>query len=305
MGVRSMRYALTAAAVCATAVALPASAGHSAFPGGNGWIATGSYDNVWLERADGTRWQKLKRPRGVGSGEASQRVAWSRDGKKLLVSLDSEIYVVDAHGVRLPAYPVFRKLSAPAATWSRDGGGIVYRNWSRHCSGALVEYRLRDKARTQITPCDGASVPAWSPTSGYIAYRSRNGLQLLDRNSGAITTLTTHARSFPTIGGTASSGVVSWSPDGTQLAYSNDDSKTIEAYSLTTKTTRTIIPAKPDPQVYMGSVAWSPDGQKIAYTRDFLDAKYEEGLFVANIDGSNERPLLNYAFGPDWQPLPK
>jgi hypothetical protein len=52
-----------------------------------------------------------------------------------------------------------------------------------------------------------------------------------------------------------------------ELAYSNDDERTIEAYNLESGSIRTVVRGGPngDPRAHLGSVAWSPDGRFLAY----------------------------------------
>jgi WD40 repeat protein len=294
-------------AVCAAAAVTAAGApSQAAFPGRNGLITVGGYEGVAVQGPGQHRLHTL-----VNSGTADGvigRAEWSRDGKKLLVSGESTVYVADSSGRRLKTYPIIRDADAAAATWSRFGGAIVYRIASKYCDGALVEYRFSDHTRTQITPCDGASVPAWSPTLDLIAYRSDHGLMLLDARTGAISTVTAHARSGPPLVGTYASGSVSWSPDGRELAYSNDDERTIEAYDLKSGSIRTVVRGDPngDPRAQLGSVAWSPDGRFLAYTYEWFQygTSQSEGLAIAGVaDGKVRESWDIDIVGIDWQPL--
>jgi Tol biopolymer transport system component len=283
---------------------LLAAASHAAYPGRNGWIA----DKGYVFNPDGQAFRKLPTVHGVGSEPEAQRAVWSRDGKRLLISTFTAIYVTDAVGRRLNAFPVLRRQSNPTAAWSRDGSAIVFRHAKLHCeSGALVVYRFHDRTTTQITPCDGATLPTWSPSTPYIAYRDGYGsVRLIDARNWTTQTITARPSGYP--GLWPYGGAPSWSPDGREIAYSNGHS--IVAYNISSGETRTLIPPDADPAVRMGSVAWSPDGRRIAYTRDAMQDTYRETLYVANIDGSNAHASFGSGCGcdtgpPDWQPSPR
>lgn len=297
---KSIGLGLSACAVAVCSALLLAAAGHAAYPGRNGWIVEKGY----VFKPGSQEYWKLPTVHGVESEPEPQRAVWSRDGRRLLISTFSAIYVTDATGRRLPAFPVFRRQSDPTAAWSRDGSAIVYRKAKPHCgSGALVVYRFRDRTTTQITPCDGATLPAWSPSGPYIAYRGIDGsVRLVDTVHQTIQTINAPPASLAGGGMWPYAGAPSWSPDGHEVAFS--DGYSIVAYNVTSGQTRTLIPPDADPAVPMGSVAWSPDGNQIAYTRDAIQ---RETLYIANADGSNAHPSFNYGCGcdvgpPDWQP---
>lgn len=97
-----------------------------------------------------------------------------------------------------------------------------------------------------------------------------------------------------------------WSPDGTRVAFSGPecerrfDWRTVD---LATGEVSDVLPAYPDAPVFI-----SPDWTQVAYFKDPIredDPYASRPLYVADIDGSNERRLPTGGVGwgwPGWSP---
>jgi Tol biopolymer transport system component len=285
-----MPVVVTVVALVAVVAAAPGSA---TFPGANGSV-------VLPRNGDG---HPLLVPGGRVLHRISdaQRLVWSRDGRRLLVTTYRAIFVTNVSGRRLTRYPSLVG-SFGGATWTRLEDGVIYGMQTKHCSGALVEYRFADRSRTQITACDGARLAAASPATPFVAYRTLDdALRIMDLRDGTIRTVL--AKPEGTLGTGVGSGAAapSWSPDGRFLAYSTGT--TVAIFDARTGEQRDLLPRVQWPTEGPGSVAWSPDGLKIAYTLDDNDTKAQL-LYVVDADGSNVRRLSASDYGPpDWQPL--
>jgi Tol biopolymer transport system component len=87
---------------------------------------------------------------------------------------------------------------------------------------------------------------------------------------------------------------LSWSPDGTRLAFAGGETYSPEIYVMNpdgTGLTRLTENATPD-----DAPAWSPDGTKIAFTR------YPEGVWSMKPDGTEQKQLAAGSFNPTWSP---
>jgi TolB protein len=117
-------------------------------------------------------------------------------------------------------------------------------------------------------------------------------LILLERSTGARKVLAGH-QSLP--------GAITWSPDGTRLAYGSTHGITV-------------VPLDGSPPYVVGrpnyhsnDPAWSPDGTTIAYAGGDNDA--ERGVYLVDVDGSAPHRVTTTggsvggtAFVPAWSP---
>lgn len=95
----------------------------------------------------------------------------------------------------------------------------------------------------------------------------------------------------------------SWSPDGTKIAFSQDQALWVMNADGTNKTKILDVPAGGDP-------SWSPDGSKLVFYKYINPSDGSEGydLYIINIDGTGLRQLTNNRsttatdVSPAWSP---
>ncbi|MCK4858510.1 MAG: serine/threonine-protein kinase, partial [candidate division Zixibacteria bacterium] len=108
------------------------------------------------------------------------------------------------------------------------------------------------------------SVIDWSPDGETIAFRSYHSTEQ-DRFAGLIKTIAVDggaSKIVTEVKGAFVTTSLTWSPDGTRIAY-DYDRKSIQVVSLEDSTITEIKTGLGDVQPY--SVSWSPDGEKIAF----------------------------------------
>jgi Tol biopolymer transport system component len=157
--------------------------------------------------------------------------------------------------------------------------------------------------RTLLTSTVPLSDPAYSSDGTKLAYLQGGGsIRVLDTATGHVRELTTCS--------CGTSSQLTWSPDGSRLAYTNDyqpEGSAIEVIDAdgTHRTQLTHFPVG----VFPWEPTWSPDGTRIAFAlRD------SGGVDVINADGSGLKVILvgqriqnpdsagGAADNPEWSP---
>jgi Tol biopolymer transport system component len=137
--------------------------------------------------------------------------------------------------------------------------------------------------------------PSWSPDMKQIAFFRFSGAE-----SSSLYIMNADGSNIRLLRNTFMvTAPASWSPDGTQLAFStsdNDNSVTQDVYVMN-------IDSKSEtPVVKSGSTAefpaWSPDGKQLAYV--------SHDIYTINVDGSNRHNVTNsklsYITSVGWSP---
>ncbi len=244
-------------------------------------------------------------------------VGWSRDGTRLLVSIQiegtgSSLYVLGDDGSRT-------RLSNEThwGAFSPDGSEVVYSRGGFGRGPYLVDAEggtprpladrcPRQEVQGELMELCGEPAPeavAWSPDGSTIAW--------LDFGEGTIPGIghenflsfvnpdgTGLREGVATLPGTFGGYSLVWSPDGSRLAFwmADDDDRNAQIYVINSDGT--------DLQQITDEgenrwPTWSPDGSRIAFVRD-------GGLYTMAPDGSGVRELEGVRpEGPiAWNPVP-
>jgi len=211
---------------------------------------------------------------------------WAPDGTRLLFtrlgSNGYSLFVAHTDGTSI------RRLARGTSTggWLAGSRTVVY---SRLVGpNRYAVYRLALDARA--TPRELfvlPGVPVWSPNGRSLVYASGEALMIAGDDAG---------NAHPLAKG--SSSLVSWSPDGEQVAYTRNDS--ICVTRIATRATHCFTPAA-------GGAAptWTPDGSRLVYSRGNGSA-----IASARPDGSDRHDLLTIGTSavrletPAWEPRP-
>lgn len=298
--------ALLAAGILALVVARSAEA---AFPGTNNgeiifWSNRSASPGLYKITVGGTA---TKIP---GTSNGDNHPVWSPDGSRIAFTSASrsnyEVSVMNADGSgrrQLTSTTVAEEEPA----WSPDGTRIAFVR-----GGEIYMINADGSGETNLTnnPADD-SEPAWSPDGTQIAFVSgrnedsnRNIYVMSSDGSGTAVSLTANSTN-PVYQG--HDDHPSWSPDGTQITYSNNGDGDADVYKMDTD------PATKDwTNLTDGNLgvdvtpAWSPDGTSIAYVA--ASGSTDRNIYVmnANVAGSGSAidTTVAHDIAPDWQPNP-
>jgi TolB protein len=266
----------------------------------NGKIAFTSYGrgipNIYVMNADGTR---QKRITDIDGGALEP--AWSPGGKMIAFVISRQrigemiISVLSADGTLRVLQSHSSQSMNP--TWSPNGTKLAV-------SSVAPPSALRD---IYIMDSDGSNpinltktsehdemFPAFSPNGSQICFSRDSGIYVMNADGSDPTPLVDEH-----LGG------CDWSPDGTKIAFTNQQvGGTEEIYVINadgsgeTNLTRTNTESERDPD-------WSPDGTRIAFERG---PNEDVDIYTMNPDGSDVAQLTHSHaadIDPDWQPLPR
>lgn len=287
------------------ASAIPAAG--SAYPGENGKIVFIAGDDIFTVDPDGNNVANLSNTPGLGA----EYVSASPDGKSIAFTVDSPdvledagLYVInmDGTGIRdvlAGRHDAFRSVSAP--TWSPDGRRLAFETFTTSFAHELFVVDADGTDLRGLTNCDcvNSSYPAWSPMGPEIAFVPCCSQTITTINADTGTT----AEIFTPQGGFASN--LTWSPDGTQIAY--DD--LIEVYRVTVPGGTPVALTEAGPGYY-SNPSWSPDGTKILVESNHASQESNNQDIYA-IDAVNGvaggvtriTTLLGPEYQPEWAPL--
>ena len=269
---------------------------------------------IYLMNADGSNPTSLVSDAAL-EGNLPLEFAWSPDGAKIaFTSLgddNSDIYVINADGSNLRRLTESNALEQQPL-WSPDGTRIVFTRTTfmsaEDDEGNSDIYLMNADGSGIIQLIDHPKQdqrPVWLPGGREIAFQSdRDGneaIYVINVDGSNLRHLTQVSlkppqQDFPQIPGLH--GRVSWSPDGTRIAFY---SGTGDIFVMNADgSNRTSLPYGTGFEFLWGAVpAWSPDGARIAFMSG-QDGNFE--IYVSGIDGSNLLRLTNSS-GDDWFPV--
>ncbi|MDA8219692.1 MAG: hypothetical protein M0Z94_19005 [Dehalococcoidales bacterium] len=237
---------------------------------GDGKVDVRDESEVWLVEADGSN------PRYLATGHDP---AWSPEGLRIAFA---------TNGILTDA-PPYRRDNAIAIVNTKGEN-----QWSLVSVAKLpTEVKLGDFVASPGTTV--LKSPAWHPNGQYMAFTSEG-------HTGLVLTISLRATDLKVIDARYEGGFgrAVWSPWGDVLAY--------EAFPPTGVDEIVVADGAGNRLGTIGGVrtglsavepTWSPDGTYIAFAQ--LEA--EPYLAMANIDGSNVKPLVwGRTRWPDWQP---
>ncbi|HEX2294550.1 MAG TPA: hypothetical protein VHN37_04505 [Actinomycetota bacterium] len=296
--------ALTALVVVGSAV--PAGAG--AFPGENGKIVYVAGDDIFTVDPDGTDVANLTQTEGLDV----ENVSASPDGKWIAFNVgsptvldDAGLYVLDVNGTTLRDVLAKRHddfIAVGAPTWSPDGRRLAFEAYTYPgFSNELFVIDSDGSDMKKLTNCNcvSTSYPTWSPVGPEIAFVPccSQVVTTINANTGATT------EAFAVESGYADN--LTWSPDGTQIAY--DD--LIEVYRVAIPN-GTPVPLTATGPGYYSNPSWSPDGTQILVESNHASQQSNNRDIYA-IDAVNGvaggvtrvTTALDAEGQPEWAPL--
>ncbi len=246
--------------------------------------------------------------------------AWSPDGTKLaFVSMfqrHPEIYVLVDFQTYLQRL-TDNSYSDTAPSWSPDGTRIAFAS-DRGGDDELYVMNADGTGVTQLTDNDDKQAygPTWSPDGRRIAYQSgasfdtggHYDIYIINEDGSGNVKLTSH----DIIATTRLNGVLTWSPDGTRIAYLSNLNGQYQVYIMNSDGTDQVGLNVEDCRSYAAArgydphwshedtgISWSPDGSRLVLS--CLDSN------LRLIDPSGETQTEFYACNdqvsaPEWSP---
>jgi len=322
---RTSTGALCGVALAATAVLGLAAPAQAAFPGRNGKIAVGFFDDpgggagparsgIGLLRADrGTAQQRTeviactddrRPPRECLRDYASP--AFSPNGRWIAFDAGRRIALVRADGIARRLLPAAGKDPGSPA-WSPDGKRIVFdaaRSTAPRGVRDLYVVAASGSGRAKRVVRNAAD-PSWSVDGLFAFERPSNAIPPTQRRILVSRSDGTHARPVSSGPGNRPdySSDPDFSPDGSSIVYYSTHRIRLTVVGTNGRGTRRLAAATEAAQ----HPAWSPDGRWIAW--------WWNGIYVARADGTDAHriardrtgPMGSFSFSsyaPSWQPLP-
>ena len=303
----------------------------------NGWIAfavaddpdaANSDDDIWLVALD----QEPRRVVGTASDTVDELCpAFSPDGRRLAYGrVENEnptlaIVDVDADGhIGEPIIIEVREgLSPPCPVWSSDGGQIAFGvnrtspiNPETSAAGSEVWIVTATGTTIASLPELLATDLEWSPDGSVLAIASGEdgrypGGRLSD---GKIYLYSQASGSMRSLDVTLGAIDLTWSPDGTRLAYATGESEN-ELRVIDIETERQDVLASGYGVNHGIGPVWSPDGETVVYQRGCTGCGAEEHEVVlvsatdasevvihASVESTDGTSLSLFPYWVTWSP---
>ena len=239
--------------------------------------------------------------------------AWSPDGTRIAVSIfpngdgDRAIWVMNADGSEPVRVAAAENVSVPS--WSPDGTTIAYT--ARLEGRTEIHLVSADGTNDRIVHAEGAE----GTFAVFSAKFSPDGTEILfDRGTDSgfdIFIMEVDGTGVRPLTNTGTDYDPHWSPDGTQIAFTRQETVEVDGQSRATSDIFVMNADGTDVRRLTdgGSDAtnlyaeWSPDATKIAYLAGITGGP--GSLVVMNADGSDPTVLAKgEVLGISWQPLP-
>ncbi len=181
-------------------------------------------------------------------------------------------------------------------SWSPDGSRLLAWRYRRVPSISIVN--ADGSIGPQVARNVGSDPPRWSPNGRSVAYEGfdnyRSHAIYVARADGSSTRRVANDAATADRGGS-----VTWSPDGTRLAYvgKTNGHYAILVVRVNGASTAPVPILRLEPGASpVRNLAWSPDGSTIAFE--------SFGIALINADGTGLRklPVPAEAYGPVWSP---
>ena len=193
-----------------------------------------------------------------------------------------------------------------AAAWSYDRQWVAFQASPGGGSGGAIWIADTVGGTPRRVAKDGRWTPwVWSPTKDQLAVVRGSGTILVDVATGHETHLGRTAAFVNHVDGYAVQAMT-WSPDGTQIAYSGGPGGG-SVYSIDAQSgEHSVLVPRPAGAGWVVDIDWSPDGQHLAITyEDSVGGCCRDQLYLANADGSGVHLVDGNVSGgpwPDWHP---
>ena len=288
--------------------------------------ATGNFD-IYLVDTQG----KIRHHLSTGLADMTS-LTWSPDGRFIAyvsnTGGNAEIYVMNV-GNRKTRRLTDHLGTDTSPAWSPDGEWIVFTS-NRMGNNDIYKVEVTGAKLERLTHQGDNKSPVWSPDSQWIAFVSfrneKGGLYIMTANGNRLKRLADASFEW---------GGCTWSPNGTQIAFSAWDPE-VEGTNIfivdsNGKNIRHLTREEPrdllfDPKVPIAyRPTWSLDGHCLAYTLEYLRVPKPEGfqedrkvifplvprdgvICITNaVDGGSGKPLLitedlSSDLSPAWVP---
>ncbi len=232
--------------------------------------------------------------RTIVAGDTDDRdPQWSRDGTRIVFERHSDglsqLFTVRPDGAGLTAITpsptsIVGDGDGPTYSFSPNGRAVLY------MSGFAIRIAQSDGTgvRTIETPDIGLVEVAWRPPDGSQigAVGARGGIYLVDVADGTLRTL------VPPANGVEAGGV-SWSPDGSQVAYYPWSTVvtefTVRARILDIETGHDRLADTRGDASWDAGATWSNDGKRLAVFRGYSSGYTDVTAIVVRADGTGTR----------------